>query len=179
MPRSATRPVRRPDRRLQPAHGAGCEDRRVFDTLFGLPLHVLVVHAVVVLLPLMAAVTVLLSVRPRWSSAVGWAVVAADGALVLVTLVAKQSGEALQRRLGPLPAIQRHAAWGETMPWMALGLLVVAVLVMALRRRGGVRVGLPAVTLVVAGVVVYWTVRTGDSGARAVWQDIVTNTTPK
>ena len=38
----------------------------VFDTVLGLPVHALVVHGVVVLLPLMAIITAVVACVPRW-----------------------------------------------------------------------------------------------------------------
>ena len=72
----------------------------VFDTIAGLPLHPLVVHFAVVLLPL-ATTGVLISIywlgcRRRYLSLSVVGVLLGTGA----TVVAKQSGEALARRLG-------------------------------------------------------------------------------
>lgn len=151
----------------------------MFDTVLGLPVHILVVHGVVVLLPLMALLTVLLAMRPRWSARVAWGIVLADAAVFALTLVAQQSGEALQHRLGPTPAIQQHADLGAQMPWMGVALLAAGIAVTLLRRRAGSRVVLPVVALVVGGVVVWWTVRVGHSGSQAVWQEVVRHTTPR
>ena len=69
----------------------------VFDTVLGLPVHALVVHGVVVLLPLMAIVTAVVACVPRWRARAAWPVVVVDAGMVAMTLVARQSGEALQR----------------------------------------------------------------------------------
>jgi hypothetical protein len=151
--------------------------RHMFDTIGGLLLHALVVHGVVVLLPLMAVVTLLVAFRPGWSQRVAWGVVAADAAIWGLTLVAKQSGEALFARLGETPQITRHSEWGSSLPWTALGLLAAALLVVLLRPRGipAQRLG-QALTAVAAATAGWWVFRTGDSGARAVWEAIVQNT---
>src|SRR3954449_264738 len=70
----------------------------MFDTISGLPVHALVVHAVVVLLPLMSLVTIAVAVRRSWRSAAPW-VVLADAAVVALAFAAKESGEVLQERL--------------------------------------------------------------------------------
>src|SRR4051794_25432543 len=102
----------------------------MFDTIAGLPVHVLVVHAVVVLLPLMAVVTVAVAVRRRSRSAAPFVVVA-DAVIVVLAYVAKESGEVLQERLGQFsPGVARdHGEYGDLVPYFAFGLLVAAVLV--------------------------------------------------
>ncbi|HEX8970635.1 DUF2231 domain-containing protein [Oryzihumus sp.] len=148
----------------------------MFDTVFGLPVHVLVVHAVVVLLPLMALVTMVIAFVPRWRARVAWLVVAADVAMVVVTVVARQSGEALQRRLGGQIAAE-HAAMGKDLVWFALGLLAASVLVALTRdARGGSPRLAAALTFVAAALVTWWTIRVGHTGADAVWKGIIAGT---
>jgi hypothetical protein len=152
----------------------------LFDTILGLPVHALVVHGVVVLLPLMAVVTVWWAARTASTRRTGWLVVAADAAVTVLTWVAAQSGEALQHRLGGTVAVE-HGQLARYLPWMALGLTIAAGLVQ-LNRRGGDGAHLPGrvtapLVAVVALVVVYWTVRVGHAGAVAVWAEIVRSTT--
>lgn len=148
----------------------------MFDTIFGLPLHVLVIHAVVVLLPLMAVVTVLLALRPRWSETAAWLVVAGDVVVTGIAFVAASSGEALKRMLPANEAIREHADRGGLLPWFAVALVVAALAVVALRRRGSGRtplgVGLSAV---VAVAVISWTVVVGHTGAQAAWAGVVSS----
>ncbi|GAB3690102.1 DUF2231 domain-containing protein [Angustibacter aerolatus] len=147
----------------------------MFDTVQGLPVHALVLHFTVVLVPLMALVTVLVAFgRGRLRRVGAWPVVAANALLVGLVWVTQESGEALERRLGESAAIERHAEIADLMIWFALGLLVVSVLVaLARSRRGPAPVVLGALTLVVAAAAVVWTVRTGHTGSEAVWQGIV------
>ena len=72
----------------------------MFDTVLGLPVHALVVHGVVVLLPLMAIITSVVACVPRWRVRAAWPVAIIDTAMVAMTFVARQSGLAQQRRLG-------------------------------------------------------------------------------
>ncbi len=58
----------------------------MFDTFQGLPVHALIVHATVVLLPLMCLVTVLVAVRPRLRAKYAWWTFAADVALIALLL---------------------------------------------------------------------------------------------
>jgi hypothetical protein len=153
----------------------------VFDTFAGLPLHALVVHAVVVLLPLMSLVTIAVAVRPGWRRA-ALPVVVADALVLGIAFVAKESGEALQHRLGGQVALE-HGEQGALVPWFALALLVAAVVVWLARgrpERGSA--ALTAVSVVLAAVTgvaaIGWTVRAGDSGAREVWSGVVASTGP-
>jgi hypothetical protein len=149
----------------------------VFDTVLGLPVHVLVVHGVVVLLPLMAVVTLAWAFWPGAHRLVGVAVVVANAGVMAMTYVAKESGEAHQERLGGQIA-QEHAEIADALPFFAMALLFASVLVQALRSRD-IRVPqrLPGVlTAVVALVAVVWTVRAGHSGSESVWGEVVRQT---
>jgi hypothetical protein len=149
----------------------------MFDTIAGLPVHVLVVHAVVVLLPLMSVVTIAVAVRRRWRSAAPW-VVLADAVVVGLSYVAKESGEVLQARLSQFTpnVAEQHGELGALLWYFALALLVAAVLVW-LTSRSARLVPVAVVVAVVTGVATLaWTYRVGESGARAVWGDTIANT---
>ena len=149
----------------------------MFDTVLGLPVHVLVVHGVVVLLPVMTVVTTVWAFLPRSPRLVGWGVVAANAAVSVLTFLAKESGEALQERLGGTVA-REHAEIADVLPFFAFALLFASVLVQALRDRDvWVPDRLPAMlTALVALVALVWTVRAGHSGSEAVWSGIVRQT---
>src|SRR5690349_21116499 len=149
----------------------------MFDTISGLPVHILVVHAVVVLVPLMAVVTVAVAVRRGWRAAAPW-VVLADAVVVGLCYVAKESGEVLQARLSQVnPGVaQQHGELGAVLWYFALGLLVAAVLVW-LTSRSARLVPVAVVVAIIAGAATLaWTYRVGESGARAVWGETVANT---
>ncbi len=153
----------------------------MFDTAFGLPLHPLVVHLVVVFLPLAAFTVILAAVWPRFRR---WAGPLPLGLAVIGTIavpVATQSGEALASTgLGQLPAVQTHTGLGDQTLWWALGLLVAAALVfwLHLKTRTADSNRKPGQALV-AGIAVFAAVaavgtavhiyRVGESGAEAVW----------
>lgn len=156
----------------------------MFDLVNGLPLHPLVVHAVVVLLPLATLGTLAIAVRPRWRVTYGPLVVAAAAVATVLIPVATSSGEALEKRVGD-PG--RHAALGDQLIWFAVPLLVLsaALVLLERRRRGDARTsdgsatsGRGLVTVVAALAVLaalattVQVYRVGDSGARAAWGDV-------
>ena len=140
----------------------------MFDTITGLPVHALVLHIVVVLLPLLGVVTIVVVVRRQWRERYTWWVAAANGAMFLTTLVTKESGEALQRSLGGQVA-REHGELGSILPLFAL-VLALATAVTALTSRNRALGPISVIVSILAAVAaVYWTVRTGDAGTRAVW----------
>lgn len=149
----------------------------MFDTVLGLPVHVLVVHAVVVGLPLTALVTAVVAFMPTLRLRLAWPVAVADAGMVALTFVARESGEQLQQRLGGQVA-QEHAALGRNLIWFALLVFAAAVAVALTRgsRRPGRSTVAGAVGVVAAVLAIWWTVRVGHSGAQAVWQGIVQST---
>lgn len=150
----------------------------MFDTLGGLPLHPLAVHAVVVLLPLMALVTAAVAVRRPWRR-FALPVAVLDGLVVVATVVAKQTGETFQRRLSPSGGVlvaADHGQKGGLLPIFALALFVAATLVWYSARRPALMTPATVVAVVAALAAIGWTVVVGDSGARAVWEQVVQNT---
>ena len=151
----------------------------MFDKIFGLPVHVLVVHAVVVLVPLCAIAAVLMFFSPTWRERLRWPQVVLLTVAAGSAFVAKQSGEALKVRLGSFtnPSLERHVTLGGKAPWIVLAFwaLTVAWLVLDARRDradgprpGTIRVlGILAVIAAVGATT--WIVLTGDAGARSLW----------
>jgi uncharacterized membrane protein len=105
----------------------------VFDLINGLPVHPLVVHAVVVLLPLAVLGTIAIALRPAWRLPYGYFVVGAAAVATVLLPVSTSSGEALEERVGN-PG--EHAELGDQLIWFALPLLIllVALVVMEWRR---------------------------------------------
>jgi hypothetical protein len=163
----------------------------------GLPVHVLVVHAVVVLVPLAALGAVLAAVWPAARRRYGWLVVALTAAGALSIPVATSTGEGLRDRLPRSALIARHAYLGGKL-LVFVGLLFLAATgLVALDRRtrraaagrtgaaattlarpaGPHRSGHPlvlalsALTVLLAVVSAVQVFRIGDSGARAAWSD--------
>jgi hypothetical protein len=146
----------------------------VFDTVLGLPVHALVVHGVVVLLPLMAIITAVVAFVPGWRMRAAWPVAVVDAGMVAMTFVARQSGLALQARLGGQIA-QEHAAIGRNLIWFALAMFLASLVVAVTRKSQRATVG--AVLSALAGVfAIWWTIRVGHTGADALWKGIVAAT---
>ena len=149
-----------------------------FDAAAGLPLHVLVVHGVVVGIPLMAVVSVAVASRTAWREKVSWLVVVANAGLLAMTWVATQSGQELQARReggsgGQIASITRHADRGDLLPLFVLGLLVASVLVALTRERPALKVPGLVLTLLAGVAAIWWTVLTGHSGSASVWSDLI------
>lgn len=140
----------------------------MFDTIFGLPVHALVIHAVVVLLPLMALLTVITSVRARLRERFSWWVTGANLVVFATTLVAKESGETLQKALGGQVA-RDHGDLGGVLPAFAFFLVAASAGVAVTSRNRTLGPIAVVISIIAAVAAVVWTVRTGDSGARAVW----------
>ncbi len=150
---------------------------QLFDTVNGLPTHVLVVHVVVVLLPLSALGAIAISIVPRWSARFG--VLVWVGALISTgtAFLAEKSGEQLALRVG-LPV--EHAQLGEQVKFFAFGLFVLTLILWLYDRRHdyrGVLMKIVAVAVALAALAaIISAVRAGDSGAQAVWRTIIENT---
>jgi hypothetical protein len=151
------------------------------ESLLGVPVHPLVVHAVVVLLPLAALGVLVLSVVPRSRRTFsGFVVVVALVGVALVP-VATKSGETLRETVGTSASVQRHADLGDRVIWFAVALLAAAVALwwLARRERASHPVGRgPAVAVAVASAlvalaVVVQVVLVGHSGSEAVWSGVV------
>ena len=159
----------------------------VVDTVFGLPLHPLVVHAVVVLVPLGALLVIAMAARPRWRTGpFAWLAVLLVLAATVATPVATRSGESLARSVGEP---EQHASFGEALiyfmlPLLALTLALVLLAARARRAAGSREAGMPrprslVVGLVAASAAVAAVAATGQvavighSGATATWSDVV------
>ena len=148
----------------------------------GLPLHPLIVHAVVVIGPLSALGAVAYAVVPRWRGWLRWLVFL--GALVTAASawVARQSGlflEPLVTQGQPATGdLARHITWAgrlvyATWGWLALVVVFCLLVPASLRRRESTSTAANVVggVLLVAGAaaLVALTVITGDAASHAVW----------
>jgi hypothetical protein len=157
----------------------------MFERFGDLPLHVLVIHAAVVVLPVAALTAIAFAVVPKWRWLLRWPALLLGLAGLVVAFVAKESGEAFLAAIPELePAVKLHQDRGDLLFWFVVGfavLVVVAFLLLAgpsaLASGKGAKATkskplewvLSAAVVVVGVVVIYQTIRTGDAGAKAVW----------
>ncbi|GAB3070185.1 hypothetical protein GCM10027053_38330 [Intrasporangium mesophilum] len=106
----------------------------MFDYIFGLPMHALAIHAVVVLVPLSALCAIAYVARPSWRTALRWPT--AVGALVsgVSAFVAAESGEQLLVRVSATRArttdfdlVQQHVDWGDRAKLFCLLFMVLTL----------------------------------------------------
>ena len=151
----------------------------MFDTIAGLPLHPLVVHATEVLVPTAALAIALAALWPlfrRWAGFLPFGLALA--ALILVP-ISTQSGEALQERVKDSSLISTHADLAEgLLPWIFVLFVASAVLLWWERteRKGEVprapkwvAIALAATAVLAAAGTTAQAVLIGHSGATAVW----------
>ncbi len=143
----------------------------------GLPLHVLVVHLVVVLAPLSVLGAILVAVWPTVRRRFGWLVVGVTAVATVAIPIATGSGEDLRDRLASTDLIRTHAQLGDELLVFMAGLLVfVTARVWVEHRKPNVpkliTTGLAVLTIAFAGVSAVQVVRIGDSGARAAWASV-------
>jgi hypothetical protein len=148
----------------------------MFDTILGLPVHALVVHAVVVLVPLGSIGVIAMAAVPRWRERFGWAVLAILTIGVASVPVATKSGHKLKDRLhasGTIgKQIQHHETMGNRVIYPAIAVWVLGIALYLLHRRGrtGAAVTVVAVLAALAGVAAIAQVTyTGHLGSTAVW----------
>lgn len=144
-----------------------------FDLFFGLPLHILVNHAVVVLIPLGVIAMILVIFVPRLRRhylyvSVGLIVIGA-----IAAIVAEKSGESLANRVGS-PGI--HQEWGERLVAVAWALVAVSIAWAILLRFTAALALVAAIVaavavIVLAGASVVLVVLAGHSGAEVTWQN--------
>jgi hypothetical protein len=170
-------------------------------SIFGLPAHIFLVHIPVILVPLVAAGTVLMlwpSMRHRF----GWALVVLAGAALVATVLATESGKALRRYVIRTSLVRQHTSIGGNLTiWAVLLFALVAAVVVwdqVTRRRldavsdgpgsvATIELGSHAMTpavvrrvalmlgvlsVVVAAVSTYWVYRIGHTGAQATWTTV-------
>ena len=151
---------------------------------YGLPLHPLIVHATVVMIPL-AALTVLLSAL--WPRFRAWAGPLPAGisliGLVLVPL-STSTGETLEKHVARSALLEEHTRLADgLLPWM-IGLFAFSLVGYALHRRSisghsvarALTAGVAVLAIVASVGTSVQVARIGHAGAKAAWDD--TNMSP-
>lgn len=102
------------------------------ETFRGLPLHVLVVHAVVVLTPLAALGALGSAVWPAVRRHFGAAAVVVAAVATVLVPIATGSGENFEHRLGAEELVRNHSRWGGRMLPAMIALLVTTLALVVL-----------------------------------------------
>jgi len=163
----------------------------MFDTIAGLPVHPLVVHAAVVLGPLAALLLLVYLVKPAWRLGLRWPLVLTGGVAALSAAIASASGEALQHRVDETATtaarrlVEEHAEAGDLAAaslyvQAAVIVLVVFFLLPPVAKAGRATflgtVGI-ALSLVAVAFTTFGVVNAGHTGASASWSEVVATTT--
>jgi hypothetical protein len=164
----------------------------VFEEFMGIPAHPLLIHAAVVFVPLLALAAVGYALVPFLRPHIRLVLAGLAVAGPVSALLAKLSGDAFFERLRErgrvtedfVPVIERHQDFGTMTMWAAIALGVVTLALAyfvgptgaVARTAGGpggtrvVSVVLAVLSVAAAAFALYYVVRTGDSGAKAVWE---------
>lgn len=143
-------------------------ENKIFDLFLGLPVHVLITHVVVVLLPLSAFALIALVFLPKLRKNYSLLTLIGLGVSVVAAFIAKESGEALSYRVGT-PSV--HTEWGEKTLIVAVLLFISALVwqfLLKKKNKFGSIIGYVAVILAIAALVISYLA--GHSGAKASWE---------
>jgi uncharacterized membrane protein len=147
------------------------------DNVFGLPVHPLIVHATVVVVPTAALAVALYALWPRFRAWSGWAPLALSVAAVVLTPLSTSSGESLEHRLGHSALIEKHSHLADLLIWWVVPLAVLAAVLFwwhrtdTTRRPAAVQAVLAALCVAVAVGTLVQVVLIGHSGAKSAWGD--------
>jgi uncharacterized membrane protein len=154
----------------------------------GIPLHPLIVHAVVVLIPLVSVGAAIIAFVPRWRVRYGVPLVILAAGAAGASVLAKESGEQLAETVRETDTLERHMDLGDTFFLFAGALLLALTALVAAQwwtdrnagqsaaadtsQTSGRRLLLTLLavgTVLTAGLATFQVVLVGDSGAKAVW----------
>ena len=146
---------------------------KIFDLFFGLPLHPLIDHVVVIFLPVFSLALIAAFFFDQIRIKYGVLIQVGLGIGLVSTFIAEESGEALSLRVGtPFP----HAELGENLVLISLGLFVTSLIWFYLQKKvNKVKkvvlkiIGFISVLMAIATLV--FTVLVGHSGAEATWKE--------
>ena len=150
-------------------------------TVFGLPLHPLIVHATVVIVPTAAVAVLLAGFWPRFRRWASWGPLALAVLSVVLVPITSSSGESLEHSLPRSELIQQHAHLGDQLlPWVIV--VAVGALGLSWPLIRELRPSLPALprwlTVLMLVIVVIGAAGTlvevaliGHSGAAAAWSE--------
>jgi uncharacterized membrane protein len=167
----------------------------MFDTILGLPVHPLIVHATVVIVPTAALAVAVAAGWPRFRRWAGFGPLLLSLMAIVLVPITTSSGEALQEHEGHSALLERHTeiADGLLLPVLVLAVAAVALYWVSLKElattsttRGRLaasadRIGAPGrpgpvvlgIVMIIVAVGATGTLvqvaRIGHSGAKAAW----------
>jgi uncharacterized membrane protein len=148
--------------------------------ILGIPVHPLVVHAAVVLIPLVALGTLIVAFWPKAMQRFGWLLAVFSAGGFAGALIARESGEELFESMGEEASstLDRHMSLGNWVfvPTLVMMVALVAMMLLIRRRDPGERPGwlywLTATIAVLSAVAsLVLVILVGHSGAKAVWTE--------
>ncbi|MEU0095688.1 DUF2231 domain-containing protein [Kribbella sp. NPDC006257] len=157
----------------------------MFERFGDLPLHVLVIHVTVLVLPVGALTAIVFALVPKWRWLLRWPTLLLGLASLVCAFVAKESGEAFVKAVPQLdPLVKVHQDRGDLLFIFCIVFAVVAVAAFLLlsgptalasgkgakeTKSRPLELLVSAAVIVIGVAVIYQTIRTGDAGAKAVW----------
>jgi hypothetical protein len=153
----------------------------MFSTISGLPVHPLLVHATVVIVPLAVALVMLAVLVPRFRAWAGPLPAGTALVALVLTPLSTATGESLEHDLPESSLIEEHAHLGDQLLPLTIALFVFAAGFWWLtRHRGAERFTTQGRLVAVVGVVAVLAaigtgvqvVRIGHSGAKASWSKV-------
>jgi hypothetical protein len=155
------------------------------DSIDGLPLHPLLVHATVVIVPAAALCVLLAAVWPRFRRWAGFLPLGLAVTGLILDPLSTSSGESLEHELGHSALIEKHSHLADgLLPWMIVLVVMAAALYAwhwrqtrrdsdaAATSRSWVRVVVSVLAVVAALGTSVQVVLIGHSGAKAAWSDV-------
>ncbi len=147
----------------------------MFDSVFGLPFHPLIVHATVVIVPAAALMVGLSAVHARFRAWAGPVPLLASAAGLVLAPLSTSSGESLRSRLPDTALIDQHAELADTLLWFMIGLTICAAGLYLLPRwrptGRGLSVAIAVASVVASAATLVDVGLIGHSGAKAAWAD--------
>lgn len=151
----------------------------MFEEINGLPLHPLVVHASVVLVPLLVIISLAYALVPTWRPKVGWAAIALAVIAPISAVVTRQSGNALADRLygGNVEGdLADHQRYGTTAMWVSIALGALTLALVWFARSASIprwlTIALSVLVVVAAGAAATYVFLAGDLGSRIHWEPL-------
>jgi hypothetical protein len=157
----------------------------MFERFGDLPLHVLVIHLTVLVLPVGALTAIAFALVPKWRWLLRWPALLLGLGSLVCAFVAKKSGEAFVAAVPQLEQLVKvHRDRGNLLFLFCIAFAVVAVAAFLLlsgpsalasgkgskeTKSRPLELLVSAAVVVIGIVVIYQTIRTGDAGAKAVW----------